>query len=266
MSERFRQHLASIETQTDKLLDLDVNEQKAHQLRLGNAWPTAQKRAESAWQPCVPISGASSVPMSRRNDAMNTVEHSGDRGKDHRPCRSVGSGDGPAHLSRQSSTSTTSCRTSDSPGSARRRTRSFSGRSRPTRACSSRCWSSRIPTLPASSGSSTASAAGPTRKSWSQQGKQPVPADAGRGHRPDADRRRAPARVDLHPPAAQGMGRERKGNGRLPPRRSGRAGERGQHPWHHGARTRQARRGLRAVGAIHRPARSGRAPSPGRAS
>ena len=31
MSERFSQHLDSIETQTDKLLDLDVDEQKTHQ-------------------------------------------------------------------------------------------------------------------------------------------------------------------------------------------------------------------------------------------
>ena len=31
MSERFSQHLAAIETQTDKLLSLEVDEQKAHQ-------------------------------------------------------------------------------------------------------------------------------------------------------------------------------------------------------------------------------------------
>ena len=38
--------------------------------------------------------------------------------------------------------------------------------------------------------------------------------------------------MDLHPPAAKGMGRQGKGDGRLPPRRARRPGKRGQHPGH----------------------------------
>ena len=58
-------------------------------------------------------------------------------------------------------------------------------------------------------------------------------------------------RLDLHPPSAQGMGRQRKGNGCLSPRRSRGTSKRRQYTGHHRARTRQARGGVRVSGEIY---------------
>jgi hypothetical protein len=41
---------------------------------------------------------------------------------------------------------------------------------------------------------------------------------------------------NVHPSSAQGMGRERKGNGRLSAGRAGGAGQRREHPWRIAAR------------------------------
>ena len=59
---------------------------------------------------------------------------------------------------------------SDSRGSDQNRTMNCSGKSRRTRDYSSRCWSSRTPTGPISTGSSTASGAGRTPSRWSKKG------------------------------------------------------------------------------------------------
>ena len=123
------------------------------------------------------------------------------------------------------------CPTSGNRGSDRRKTRNCSGRSRPTRDCSSRCWSSRIPTSPISTGSSTASGAGRTRSAGRAGQAIPVrqiPVEI--TDRTLTDEERLRVWIYIHRQRKE-WDATRKGDGRLPARRASGPGRTYRRTW-----------------------------------
>jgi hypothetical protein len=76
-SERFNQHLDLIEGQTDKLLKIDVDEERAH-VSYGRGVEARLRPCKRRKAICARMSAASSA---RRIDAVNTAESTGNRGR-----------------------------------------------------------------------------------------------------------------------------------------------------------------------------------------